>query len=331
MAFQAKILADSVGSHGIRLTTFELTFPRCILAEFNTHRMKSSNAASSRAIPVKTLIKKIKADPFIPVFAFNQKGMQSAEPLTGWQKWIATKLWLFGMHFAILLAKIFLALNIHKQFVNRLLEPWMWVTVIASATEWNNLFALRVHPKAEPSFQKIAGMMWDMYSIHKPKKLLPGEWHRPLIDGYEERAITEVAFKLFPDTTSDPDEMLALGYPSVARKRGPGVYYEHAPIPENAEKRKAFITEQLNQISVGRCARVSYLTHDGKRDFKEDIKLHDFLCSSRPGHWSPFEHVAQCQKERIYRGGNFTGWKQYRKFFADENIKNFGGGNSGTE
>lgn len=47
----ARIIADSLNEHGNRLTTFILTFPRIVLAEFNTHRMISKNSASSRAIP----------------------------------------------------------------------------------------------------------------------------------------------------------------------------------------------------------------------------------------------------------------------------------------
>ena len=64
MAFAAKILADSINTHDTRLITFEVTFPRCILAEFNTHRVLSRNSASSRAIPVEKQIAKVLADPF---------------------------------------------------------------------------------------------------------------------------------------------------------------------------------------------------------------------------------------------------------------------------
>jgi DNA-binding FadR family transcriptional regulator len=73
--------------------------------------------------------------------------------------------------------------------------------------------------------------------------------------------------------------------------------------------------EQLRKISVARCARVSYLTHDGRRDSAEDIRLHDQLAQN--GHWSPFEHVAQ-SLETNERSGNFFGWRQYRKSFETE-------------
>ena len=58
MAYGAKIICDSVSRDGVRLTTFEATFPRYIQAEVNTHRMFSRNSASSRAIPVKKMLER---------------------------------------------------------------------------------------------------------------------------------------------------------------------------------------------------------------------------------------------------------------------------------
>jgi hypothetical protein len=48
------------------------------------------------------------------------------------------------------------------------------------------------------------------------------------------------------------------------------------------------------KVAVARAARVSYKTFDGKIDPVEDYRLHDRLAEG--GHWSPFEHVAQCWK-----------------------------------
>lgn len=263
--FSAKVLADSVTEMGARLTTFELTFPRVILAEWNTHRMISRNAASSRAIPTEKLIQRVIDDPFIPEFRENQKGMQAGESLEEEDAEVAKLKWLDARDYAVQQAKSFHKLNIHKQYVNRLLEPWMWCTVIASATEWANLFALRCNPQAEPSFQKIAGMALAEYRKSEPVLLVDDDWHLPLVD--------------------------------------------RAEICEAIDFRK---------VSVGRCARVSYLTHDGKRDLYADIELHDRLASS--GHWSPFEHVAR-PAMRTEKSGNFIGWHQYRKDFMEtENL-----------
>ena len=70
------------------------------------------------------------------------------------------------------------------------------------------------------------------------------------------------------------------------------------------------------KFSVARCARVSYLTFEGKQpDLKADIRLHDMLASN--GHWSPFEHQAECSADSSRRSGNFRGWVQYRERFPE--------------
>ncbi len=77
--YECKILADSNSPDGYHLTTFQITFPRFILAEFNTHRVFSRNSASSRAIPIK---KRMARATFRPAaFGANQRGMQAGEEL----------------------------------------------------------------------------------------------------------------------------------------------------------------------------------------------------------------------------------------------------------
>ena len=75
MATSSRILADSIGPHSVRLTTFEVSLPRPFLSEFNTHRMLSRNSASSRAIPTERLIERAVTRPYLPTFAGRVKGM----------------------------------------------------------------------------------------------------------------------------------------------------------------------------------------------------------------------------------------------------------------
>src|SRR3990167_8624591 len=76
----ASILADSISRDGHRITTFELEYPRFIHAEFMTHRLFSRNAASSRAIPVKTQLQNIRDNTAHPIhWGANQAGMQARE------------------------------------------------------------------------------------------------------------------------------------------------------------------------------------------------------------------------------------------------------------
>ena len=250
MTHSAKILADSLSPDGVRLTTFEITFPRIVLAEFNTHRMFSRNSASSRAIPVEKMIKMVMENPYVSSsWGKNQKGMQADQEVSPQQAAEARAGWLNARDCAVIYAKTLGEIGVHKQITNRLLEPFMWHTVIVTSTEWSNFFHLRDNPQAHPDIQKIAHMMRELYASpdRQPKKLDYGEWHLPLVSKEE--------------------------------------HYAEAHLEESPR------WEVLRKVSVGRCARVSYLTHDGKRDLSEDIRLHDQLLQN--GHLSPFEHVAR--------------------------------------
>lgn len=282
MAYRVRILADSVSLNGVRLTTWELTYPRFVHAELMTHRLFSRNSASSRAIPTKKLMRQIRKDPAMPVWwGKNQTGMQAREELKGWRLALVRRLWLSARWGALLVAWLLGVLGFHKQIANRILEPWMFITVIVTATEWENWFKLRCHPDAQPEIGWVAKEMQRQYIANAPHFLQPGEWHLPLVDWGDKTAIV---FK-------------------------------------TKEAQDPFFCK----VSAGRCARVSYLTHDGRRDMNEDVGLADKLMSS--GHWSPFEHVAQalpknacgnqvhdlkrCSTAKKW-SGNLRGWTQYR-------------------
>ncbi len=332
MAFECKIVADSLAPCGARLTTFVVTYPRAIHSEIMTHRMLTKSSASSRAIPTEKLIQRVMEDPWIPDYiGKNQKGMQAGDELQGQDREIAEYLWREARNNAVRTAETLNKRGVHKQVINRLLEPWMWITVIISGTEWENFFGLRCHEAAEPHFQHLARMMKAEKEASKPKELSAGEWHLPFVfdEDYEAAILRNPQFP-----------MLAMEY--------------------------------LVKVSVGRCARVSYLNHEGKRDLQADAELHDRLMVQRPLHAAPAEHVAMAldwpdwamasMKEagirvtprvlqdrllkmngsrfnltglfsteiaalkdanfalQSVRSGNYLGFKQYRKTFEDENI-----------
>lgn len=273
MAYSARILRDSLSPDGYRLTSFEVTFPRIVLAEFNTHRVFSRNSASSRAIPVEKMLKKVQEDPFIPIYwGKNQKGMQADQELTDDEQLAAVDAWLHARDKAIDSAQTMLAMGIHKQITNRILEPWLWHTVIVTATEWDNWRGLRCNKEAQPEIRRIADMMMDLLDSSTPVQVESGYWHLPLVDDYL--------------------DLIDAGYSET----------------------------DIVKICVGRCCRVSYLTHDGKRDPKADIELFDRLLKS--GHMSPFEHAARPAHDLEGNSsgfiGNFRGWVQARKLIRHE-------------
>lgn len=69
-------------------------------------------------------------------------------------------------------------------------------------------------------------------------------------------------------------------------------------------------------VSAARCARVSYLTYDGKRDAEADLALATKLLAA--GHMSPFEHPATPMNSATEYYGNFKGWCSYRKLIPGE-------------
>lgn len=188
------ILADSISPLGVRLTTFEVTFPRFILAEVNTHRMLSRNSASSRAIPTEKLIEQVRKNPFLPeTFNKRVKGMGVGEAFSEQEREEAEVIWRHAALEAVKHAQFLNDLELDKSRVNRLLEPFMWHTAIISGTEWSNFFALRTDKGAQPEFRIIAEMMEEAYDFNhrlkKTKYFDYGEWHRPLVFEEDEKAL----------------------------------------------------------------------------------------------------------------------------------------------
>ena len=154
----AKIIADSISViTGIRLTTMELSYHRYIHSEFMTHRMFSRNASSSRAIPIKKLLEQVKNDPMMPIhWGSNKPGMQAGEELKGEDLHVAQREWINAANNAVDTASHLQELGLHKQIANRLLEPFLAIKVVVTATEWENFFKLRIHKDAQPEIQELA-------------------------------------------------------------------------------------------------------------------------------------------------------------------------------
>lgn len=184
---EAKIILDSVNPIGNRITTFVVKVHRYVLSEFNTHRMFSRNSASSRAIPSTTIIKTLMDEPALPThWGKNQKGMQANEEVGEVVKEHCKAVWLEARDNAVRSVNELLQLGLHKQVANRLLEPFMWQTILATATDWENFFSLRAHQDAQPEFQQLAYLMLQRYNESIPTELEPGDWHIPFADQHAE-------------------------------------------------------------------------------------------------------------------------------------------------
>lgn len=279
--FKAAIRANSIAPNGKRCFTVEVTYPRFVHSELMTHRMFSRNAASSRAIPIQKMIERVESEPAMPVFwGANQAGMQSAVELQGSHREHAKAVWNGARKANVTHARLLVQTGLHKQLVNRRIEADSSITVIITATDWENFFHQRCSPMAQQEIRLVAEMIAHLYyfSDDKPVKVGYGDFHTPYITKEDEEAIAQL---------------------------------------EGVDQQN--FQETLCQISVARCARVSYLTQNGIRSYEDDLNLFNRLLSS--GHWSPFEHVATPLTEPTEQSGNFFGWRQLRKQYADENVR----------
>jgi len=253
MPISARVLADSLAPCGARLTTMEWVCPMYLQGEINTHKMLSKNSASSRAIPTEKMIQRAIDDPFVPVYLGANQKGMQAG--TELDEDARTLALSAWLDGLDAAVKSARAMSVaHKQIANRPLGPYLWTTIIISGTEWSNLYGLRNHSDAEPHFWDLARKAVAAMEASTPVQLAAGQWHLPLV--YHD-----------PDDIQMLDAMVEAG---------------QLKFPEDFIK-----------ISVGRVARVSYLTHSGKRDVYEDIALHDRLVAQEIKHASPAEHVAQ--------------------------------------
>ena len=180
---KAEIIADSINPSKDRITSWILIYPRFIHSEVMTHRKFSRNASSSRAVPIEKAIQLVQENPATPEFwGANQKGMQSAQELSEKEKIKAKDQWFKSRDQAVKMAKKLLKLGLHKQIANRVLEPFAHITVMVTATEYENFFSLRAHPDAQPEFQVLAYRMLNLYLKNKPVQRDWDEWHIPFGD-----------------------------------------------------------------------------------------------------------------------------------------------------
>lgn len=279
-----RVVADSVSPAGHRLTTFEVVMHRFVLAEFNTHRVFSRNSASSRAIPLAKQVQRVADNPAVPVkWPAEQPGMQGGDEIA--DVTAARERWVWARQHAALAAQMLGKMGVHKSIANRLLEPFMWHTVVVTATAWENFFGLRCNPMAQPEIRVAAEAMKAAYDASIPREIGLNEWHLPFMDDEEIDSLGSALDRV--------------------------------------------------KVSSARCARVSYLTHDGVRNMEKDIQLYERLTTAEPMHASPLEHVATPEPENVHevsvvachapndigyprmtltlpKYGNLLGWHQHR-------------------
>lgn len=323
---RATILAHSVSPDGIEMLTYELEYPRLILAELNTHRDKSRNSASSRAIPFQKMLEQLTARPVR--FGQANPGMQDkgvdyearielpgveANSRAGGPVYAAAEeVWEEAKGAAIEFSGAFAAAGYHKQVYNRLLEPFQMMKTVMSGTEWNNFFWLRDDDAADPTIRELARVMLEAKEASKPITLYAGQWHLPYVETeYVGGAVGRVYF-----------------------------------IRDEAGARVMLTKSEAIIVSCARSAAVSFRNVDyGLAKCKE---VYERLVGDERKHASALEHQAtpmapmddgdnwvniptdprtwqhgvshMDRKCRLW-SGNLRGWVQFRKTIRGENIE----------
>lgn len=318
----AKVIAQSISPDGTKITTMHFREWRPIHSELMTHKILGKSAGSSRARPSKAIIEQVRNEPMMPVrFGANQPGMQdkgsghnqpcffdlgSGNCPLPFQN--AEGLWQYAAQQAAKAAEALDKAGYHKQIVNRLLEPFTYIDVLVTGTEWNNFFYLRDHEDADPTMRDLAIKAKRAMNEAVPTVLHPGEWHLPFIVPEDWDWAREYAESTFMFADGDSYEQTV----AILRK-----------------------------ISAARCARVSYKLFDGTTDHMKDLKLFQDLIMSQPVHASPSEHQATPMFSPELVGNSFVpelwepgithvdlagqfwsaflrGWVQFRKLIPNE-------------
>ena len=282
MPIQAKIIADSISEAGKRLTTLQLVYPRFIHSETMTHRVFSRNASSSRAIPVKKMLEMVTSEPAMPIhWGKNQPGMQAKVELEQPHKIRVQALWREAAHAAAAIAEKMEAEGAHKQIVNRILEPFQHISVVLTATEFDNWFELRAHEDAQPEIHELALQMRLAMNESAPRLLKPGEWHLPYVTE-EDRSAEWAAHRV-------AENLCKISAARCCRVS----YLTH-------DGRKSSIEEDLalcDRLAGARPIHASPFEHQATPDYMEENQFDASI-----NDWSN-KHLH----------GNLVGWVQHRK------------------
>lgn len=239
------------------------------------HNCFSRNASSSRAIPVAKVIEQVRNDPFIPSNVYmNQSGMVGTVEASEDTYESFKDLWLKAVDNAVAVAESMVALGVHKQHVNRILEPFQYINVIVTATEWDNFLHLRLASDAQPEMQDLA-------------RAIKGEMDKV---GNTIISVYHICGKY-------------VSLPFITQEE----VDEHCM---NSFSSSEVLINDLMLISSARCARVSYNNHDGScPDERKDKKLARRLLDA--GHMSPMEHPCIWAGDMRYHK-NLYGWESLR-------------------
>ena len=218
--------------------------------------------------------------------------------------------WLFARDKAVETASILYVFGVTKQMCNRILEPFLYHTVLLTASHFENFFNLRC-PQYDMGYlgthkswkdvvknERKAYKSGVSFGYDESNSLITRLFYNK---GQADIHIMDLAEKMWDAMNDNKPKQLEIGQ-------------WHIPYGDNIDEVILFdtlrdlpildgeignpisdtdIEKAKLKIATARCARISYQTLGDNPviDYEKDIKLFDDLLTS--GHWSPFEHCAQ--------------------------------------
>lgn len=300
-AYSVEILEHTIAPSGGEAITYLLTYPLIVHAELMTHRQFSRNAASNRAIPIERTMESVIRSPFVPDrLPKSGKGMQPGGYYEGFQNTVRQFIYRESRWFALAVAWLLLRLGVHKEIANRVLVPWLWITVVVTTMcdqkGLHNFFRQRCHPDAQRQIRILADMMRAKFILSNPRRLEQLEWHLPFIEKEDYRQVYEEAVREWERQTGEHEMAFPLCFQDWE------------------------LVGKLVKISAARCARTSFVPFDGmgSKSHAEDLKLHDQLVEKY--HMSPLEHQL-CGVTSDWQSNNVHGYRQYREIVENPSFQ----------
>ena len=284
----ATIIEHSVTVKGDELITFVLQSYKAVDAEFEKHRMISSNSSSDRAIPFNKMKDK---EFFIPDdIRLNEKGMQG---YTQADKTVKEELkWdLYELRNHVI-EVLSLYPEVHKQHLNRYLLPWSYQTKIATMNkdQFYYFLSLRKAEGADPTMIKLAEKMEEAYNWSQPNVLNERyAWHLPFVTEAE-----------WDNAYLSVDDLIKHSVARCAR-----VSYDNHDGTVSSLAKDYELYEWLKQHK--------HLTpFENQAKPMEVTALEDFNTEWEQG-------VSHITRKGVLMSGNFKGFIQYRKLIEEKN------------
>ena len=242
--------------------------------------------------------------------------------------------WLKTRDLVVACAVLLYSFGVTKQLCNRLLEPFMWTTMLITGNRnhggWDNFFKLRnpVYEYIEDGVKHTFNSKKDFIEYVPHAKDWDNLSFLLVNKGQAEIHIMDLAEKMWDAMNESTPKQLKEGewHIPMRNKIDNDILLD---ILEDDNFIDDKIENYLVKISTAMAARTSYTVVGEEKDidYSKMIELHDRLIAQSPPHSSPLEHCCLCVTENEYNNSfkgqekgwfrNYKGFKSYRQVIEE--------------